>query len=94
MVADATLALLGQAADDRPLLLLVDDVQWLDRPSALVLGQAARRLAARGLAGPIGFLGAARSGSEGFFSHAGLSGHEVGPLGEAAAGGPGRGAFS
>ena len=99
-VADATLALLGQAADDRPLLLLVDDVHWLDRPSALVLGHAARRLAARGLAGreaagpgltgghagrPIGFLGAARSGSEGFFSHAGLSGHEVRPLDEAAA---------
>ena len=47
VVADATLALLGQAADAGPLLLLVDDVQWLDRPSALVLGQAARRLAAR-----------------------------------------------
>ena len=92
------LALLGQAADGRPLLLLVDDVQWLDRPSALVLGRVARRLAAQGraarepaapgLAGrPIGFLAAARLGSESFFEHAGLPGHEVRPLDEAAAAG-------
>lgn len=42
-----------------PLLLAVDDVQWLDRPSAEALTFAARRLERE----PIGFLLAKRSGS-------------------------------
>jgi len=51
-------------------------------------GRAAREPAAPGLAGrPIGFLAAARLGSESFFEHAGLPGHEVQPLDEAAAAG-------
>lgn len=43
-VALAVLAVLSRLADDGPLVVAVDDVQWLDPPSALVLGYAARRL--------------------------------------------------
>lgn len=53
----ATLALLAEAADDRPVLLVVDDVHWLDPPSAEALVFAARRFEAEGVA----ILAAARS---------------------------------
>ena len=49
LVASAVLALLQQASTEQPLLLIVDDLPWLDRASALVLGMVARRLA--GLSG-------------------------------------------
>jgi predicted ATPase len=44
LVALATLGLVTEAETKRPLLLLVEDAQWLDRPSAEVLGFVARRL--------------------------------------------------
>ena len=44
-VALATLAALRALARAAPLVVAIDDVQWLDRPSAAVLGFAARRLA-------------------------------------------------
>ncbi|QXG76062.1 AAA family ATPase [Modestobacter sp. L9-4] len=43
LVHAATLGLLEEASADRPLLLLVEDVQWLDRSSADLLGVLTRR---------------------------------------------------
>src|SRR5690348_2573931 len=52
----AVLGLLSEVAGDHPLMCLVDDVHWLDRASAQVLGFSARRLAAD----PVGLVFATR----------------------------------
>src|SRR4051794_15031932 len=44
LLALAVLGLLSAVAEDRPLLCLVDDAQWLDAASGQVLGCVARRL--------------------------------------------------
>ncbi len=44
MVGLATLSLLADAATERPLICLVDDVQWIDQASARALALVARRL--------------------------------------------------
>jgi DNA-binding CsgD family transcriptional regulator len=59
LVAAATLSLLAAAAERTPLLVTVDDLQWLDHESAAAILFAARRL------GPdaVAFLFSARPGS-------------------------------
>src|SRR3954469_13710344 len=50
MVALATLSLLSAVAEERPLVCVVDDAQWLDGASDQVLGFVARRLLAESVA--------------------------------------------
>jgi DNA-binding CsgD family transcriptional regulator len=76
VVSSATSALLRQVAAAQPVLVAVDDLQWLDRASAGVLGFIARRVAGS----RVGFLGAARLGEASFFERSGLPEYELGPL--------------
>src|SRR5689334_11025521 len=55
-VAAAVLAVIDRLTDIGPLLLAIDDLQWLDPSSAHVIGFAARRLSGR-----VGFLATVRT---------------------------------
>src|SRR5579859_3164873 len=60
LVSLAVLGLLSEVAGQQPLICLVDDVRWLDRASAQVLGFVARRLAAE----PVALIFAAQAPGE------------------------------
>ena len=68
LISAAVLGVLAAAAENRPVLCLVDDAQWLDQPSADALVFTARRLRAEHLA----ILFGAREGEATRFVAAGL----------------------
>ncbi|MEE4545840.1 AAA family ATPase [Streptomyces sp. V4-01] len=78
LTSTAALMLLRRIAQDIPLLVVVDDLPWLDRATASVLGFVARRL----VGSRIGFLGASRTTSDSFFESSGLTEHRLDPLDE------------
>src|SRR6516162_1204614 len=69
LISAAVLGVLAAAAEDRPTLCVVDDAQWLDRPSADALVFTARRLRAEHLTMVFG----AREGEATRFEAAGLA---------------------
>jgi hypothetical protein len=81
VLSNATLAVLAAAAGSTPLLLIVDDLPWIDRASAAVLGFVARRLSQM----PVGLLAASRTGEGGFLDQAGLPTRLIPPLTDTAA---------
>jgi len=68
LVGLAVLSLLSEVAEERPLICVVDDAQWLDQASAQTLELVARRLAAE----PLAMVFAVRESEEGEAKLAGL----------------------
>ncbi|MCT9930759.1 AAA family ATPase [Planotetraspora sp. A-T 1434] len=81
MIAMAALNLLAEVAATRPVMVVVDDVQWLDRPTHEALAFVARRVSRD----PIIVVGAVRKGHAGPFAAAGLREMEVPGLDDASA---------
>jgi DNA-binding CsgD family transcriptional regulator len=81
MLLNAVMGILDQAAKTQPVLLIVDDLPWVDRATAGILGSVARRMSGR----PVGFLAASRTGEESFFERSGIAEIELGPLDETSA---------
>lgn len=78
-LSHAALELLTRAASSTPILIVVDDVPWLDQASGRVLAFIARRTAGTRL----GFLATMRTGDEGLFDQSGIGAYELGPLSHA-----------
>jgi DNA-binding CsgD family transcriptional regulator len=76
LIALATLTLLADAAARSPILVVADDVQWLDRPSADALAFVARRLGSDPLVMVVGL----REGEESPFDAAGIDELVLQPL--------------
>lgn len=81
LVAMAALSLMAEAAEEKPLLCVVDDAHWLDQASAQVLGFVGRHL----LAEPIALVFAARPEAGGTGHLAGLPELTLGGLDEESA---------
>jgi DNA-binding CsgD family transcriptional regulator len=81
LVCNAALLLVRAVATDLPVVLLVDDVQWIDRASGVVLGFVARRLDGC----RTGLLASARTGAASFLDPRGLADIVVPPLEDEAA---------
>jgi hypothetical protein len=75
-ISHAALELLVRSTATAAVLIVVDDMPWLDQVSAMILGFVARRTAGT----RTGFLAAARTGEEGFFDQAGIPTHTLPPL--------------
>jgi DNA-binding CsgD family transcriptional regulator len=78
MIALAALNLLADAAASKPVLVVVDDVQWLDLPTQEVLAFVARRISAD----PVVLAAAARTGQDVPLASAGLAELQVRELDE------------
>jgi hypothetical protein len=76
VVAGAALELVRRAGEEQPLLIVLDDVFWVDRPSAEVLGFVARRLARS----HVGLLAALRTASGSVFEGSDLPKYQLEPL--------------
>jgi AAA ATPase domain len=81
-IALAALDLVSAVANDAPLLLVVEDAQWIDRPTSEVLAFVARRIESD----PIIMLAAARDGYPSVLGDAGLPEHKLAGLDDATAG--------
>jgi DNA-binding CsgD family transcriptional regulator len=78
MLASAALSLVGTLASSGPVVMIVDDAQWLDPGTAAVLGMMARRLTGSHIA----LLAAMRSDSGSVLATIGLPEYELRALGE------------
>lgn len=76
LIEAATLRLLRLTAEHSAVLIVLDDLQWVDRPSAALLSALTRQLAGT----RIGLIAATRPGPGGFFDTGGLEQREVAPL--------------
>ena len=80
-LANAVTSLLRNASSTAPLLLVVDDMQWLDPASATLLGLVGRRLAGS----RVGLLGGVRTGENSLVESSGFDELTVERLDDAAA---------
>jgi predicted ATPase len=80
LIGLATLGLIADVAADGPLLLIVEDAQWIDRSSGMVFGFVARRLEAE----PVLMWFAVRAGVLSDVNDAGLPEFDLGGLSEKA----------